>query len=70
MVEPDGHVDVIFVNEFSKMHFGVGLGDADHGLDVTDGDRNAAGGHRLATQIAVHFGDLKVKKITNLSKNL
>jgi len=45
MVEPDGHVDVIFVNEFSKMHFGVGLGDADHGLDVTDGDRNAAGGH-------------------------
>ncbi len=45
MVEPDGHVDVIFVNEFSKMHFGVGLGDADHGLDVTDGDWNAAGGH-------------------------
>ena len=57
--EPDGHVDVVLVNELSEVHLGVGLGDADHRLDVTDGDGDAAGGHRLATEVAVHLGNLR-----------
>lgn len=41
---PDGHVDVVLQHVVPQVHLGVGLGHADHGLDVAHGDGDAAGG--------------------------
>ncbi len=40
----------------------MGLGEADDGLDVTDGDRHAARGHRLAPEVAVEICNLYVNE--------
>lgn len=44
--DPDGHVDVILQHVVPQMHLGVSLRHADHGLDMTDCDGNAACGLR------------------------
>lgn len=41
---PDGHVDVVLQHVVPQVHLGVGLGHADHGLDVANGDGDAARG--------------------------
>lgn len=40
--DPDGHVDVVLQHVVPQVHLGVGLGHADHGLDVTNRDGDAA----------------------------
>ena len=40
------------------MQSGMRFGESDGGLDVTDGDGNAASRHRFTTQLRIHLGDL------------
>lgn len=40
--DPDGHVDIVLQHVVPQVHLGVGLGHADHGLDMTDRDGDAA----------------------------
>ena len=58
---PDCHVDIIFMNKFSEMHFSVSFGNPNHRLNVTHRDGNTSSRHRLATQVAVHFCNLQTK---------
>lgn len=41
---PDGHIDIVLQDVVPQVHLGVGLGHADHGLDVADRDGDAACG--------------------------
>ena len=41
--DADGHVDVVLLYVVPQVHLGVGLGHADHGLDVPHRDWDAAG---------------------------
>lgn len=47
---PDGHVDVVLQNVVPQVHLGVGLGHADHGLDVADSDGDATRGLQIRTR--------------------
>lgn len=40
---PDGHIDIVLHHIVPQVHAGVSLGHADHGLDVTHRDGDAAG---------------------------
>jgi hypothetical protein len=42
--DADGHVDVVLTDVVPEVHASVGLGDADHAFNVTDGDRHTSGG--------------------------
>ncbi len=67
---PHGHVDVVLVDELSQVHLGMGLGHADHGLDVAHRDGHRSRGHGLLAQIRVHLGHLVLVHVVQLGLDL
>ena len=49
-----------------QVHFCVGLGYTDHGLDVTDSDGDGSGDHGLPPQVGVHLGHLVLVHLVEL----
>ena len=57
---------VLQLKNSPQMHFGVCLGDPDHGLNVTHGDGDGPGDHGLPPQVGVHLGNFVLVHLVEL----
>lgn len=68
--DADGHIDVVVCYVLADVHTCVGLGHADHGLDVADSDGDGACCHTLPSQFRVHLGHFVLVHLVKLRMNL